>query len=58
MFQAIEQLKNALQLSPQTVTYMELGRVHLLKKDISSALVVYKDAVKYNIIIITILLYY
>ena len=58
MFQAIEQLQNALDLSPQTVTYMELGRVHLLKKDVSSALTVYKDAVKYNSHNIVVLLMY
>lgn len=50
VFKAMDSLQNALKLSPQTVTYMELGRVHLLKEDISSALSVYKDAVRYNLL--------
>ena len=50
VFKAMDRLQNALKLSPQTITYMELGRVNLLKEDISSALLVYKDAVRYNLI--------
>ena len=50
VFKAMDSLQNALKLSPQTVTYMELGRVHLLKEDISSALSVYKDAVRYRLL--------
>ena len=50
VFKAMDSLQNALKLSPQTVTYMELGRVHLLKEDIFSALSVYKDAVRYNLL--------
>ena len=50
MLKAMDSLQNALKLSPQTVTYMELGRVHLLKEDIFSALSVYKDAVRYNLL--------
>ncbi|XP_065913269.1 Bardet-Biedl syndrome 4 protein-like [Dysidea avara] len=45
---AVGNLQKALELSPQTVTYMELGRVHLLKKDVTSALTVYKRAVSHS----------
>ena len=49
----MDRLQNALKLSPQTVTYMELGRVNLLREDISSALLVYKDAVRYFLQLVT-----
>jgi cytochrome c-type biogenesis protein CcmH/NrfG len=38
--------QNCIQLSPQTVSYKELGRVYLLTGDLGNALDVYKKAVK------------
>lgn len=46
MLQAIEKFKVALSLSLQTVSYIQLGRVHLLNGDTDSAIEVYKKAVK------------
>ena len=46
VLQAIEKFKVALSLSPQTVSYIQLGRVHLLNGDTDSAIEVYKKAVK------------
>ena len=46
VLQAVEKFKVALSLSPQTVSYMQLGRVHLLNGDTDSAIEVYKKAVK------------
>lgn len=43
----MEYFQNALQLSPQTVTYKELGRVYLLSKNLDNAVEIYKKAVKY-----------
>jgi len=44
--QAIEKFKVALSLSQQTISYIQLGKVHLLKGDVGSAIDVYKKAVK------------
>ncbi len=44
--QAVEYFQSALQLSAQTVTHKELGRVYLLTSSLENALEVYKKAVK------------
>lgn len=44
--QAIERFKAALALSPQMISYNQLGRVHLMQGDVESAIEVYRKAVK------------
>ena len=44
--QAVDYFQQALELSPQTVTYKELGRVYLLTESLENALGVYQKAVK------------
>ena len=44
--QAVEYYLSALQQSPQTVTYKELGRVYLLQGSLDNAVDIYKKAVK------------
>ena len=45
--QALECLSRSLDLSPQTATYKDLGRLHLKKGDIRQAIETYKRASKY-----------
>lgn len=46
LLQAVEYFHKALQQSPQTVTYKELGRAYLLIGGLDNAVEVYKKAVK------------
>ncbi len=45
--QAEEQLNLALQLNKHDLTYMMLGKIHLLQGDTEKAIDVYKSAVEY-----------
>ena len=44
--QAIEAFKTALKMSPQTITYLQLGRAHLKIGSAENAIEVFKKAVK------------
>ena len=44
--QAVERLSEAVSLSPQSQSYVQLGRVHLLRGDLQKATEVYKTAVE------------
>ena len=44
--QAIDAFKTALKMSPQTITYMQLGRAHLKMGSAENAVEVFKKAVK------------
>ena len=44
--QAVERLSEAVSLSPQSQSYVQLGRVHLLRGDLHKATEVYKTAVE------------
>lgn len=46
--QAIHTLTKAIQLSPQIVSFKELGRSHLILGDIHKAIETYRKAVKHN----------
>ncbi|CAI8038852.1 Bardet-Biedl syndrome 4 protein [Geodia barretti] len=46
--QAVERLSEAVSLSPQSQSYVQLGRVHLLRGDLHKATEVYKTAVDHN----------
>eukprot|EP00731_Ephydatia_muelleri_P026396 Em0018g496a len=45
---AIDAFKTALKMSPQTITYMQLGRAHLKMGSAENAVEVFKKAVKHN----------
>ena len=45
-WQAIDCFKLALTRSQQAVTYVHMGRAHLLKNDIEGAISVYEEAVQ------------
>ena len=44
--QAVEKFNAALGISPQAVTYTQLGRVQLMRGDINGAVEVYRKAIK------------
>ncbi len=46
VLQAADKLRQAFNLSPQTVTYVQLGRVHLLRGSVESAIEVYRKALR------------
>ena len=43
---ALEALSRSLEISPQTVTYKELGRLYLKKGDLVKAVEIYRKAAK------------
>lgn len=45
---AIDAFRTALKMSPQTITYMQLGRAHLKMGSAENAVEVFKKAVKHN----------
>ena len=50
--QAREMLRTALHLSRHDITFMMLGKCHLLEGDLNGAIEVFKKAIEYAIIII------
>ena len=44
--QALEMLTQSLDLTPQIVTYTELGRLYLMRGDIAKATEIYRRATK------------
>lgn len=46
LWQAVEKFGEAVRLSPQTLSFVQLGRVHLLRAEVGKATDVYQTAVK------------
>ena len=44
--QAVEKFSEAVKLSPQTLSFIQLGRVHLLRSEVDKATTVYRTAVE------------
>ena len=45
--QAVEKFSEAVKLSPQTLSFIQLGRVHLLREEVEKASEVYKTAIEW-----------